>query len=159
MSTLEKSAEAYRQANASGLIKRRQREAYLALSQRGPMSARALSADVPGAWKRLSELRALGLAKEVGSAMDPATRKNVTLWAVAANGPSGKPKRPQARGEGVAAQLRARVAALEVQVQSLTLKLQRWGRPTNAKRRERQMASLEAEPILFGDAVLPEGKR
>lgn len=61
-------------------ITKRQREVWNYLKLCGPITGRALSKSIPGAWKRLNELKIMGFAENCGTTKDPITDKIVRLW-------------------------------------------------------------------------------
>lgn len=61
-------------------ITKRQREVWNYLKLCGPITGRALSKNIPGAWKRLNELKTMGFAENCGTTKDPHTNKIVHLW-------------------------------------------------------------------------------
>lgn len=75
---------AYSTIKNNGLLSKRRWEAYSALYEHGPITANELcqKAGVTGLWKRLSELKQAGLAKEVGQATCAVTGMTATLWDV-----------------------------------------------------------------------------
>lgn len=83
------SIEAYREVMTSGLLGERQKQAYEVLFQRGPLTGNELSKlmELPGQWKRCSELKKRGLATEVGERECRVTGRNCIVWDVTANPP------------------------------------------------------------------------
>lgn len=61
-------------------ITKRQRIVWHYLKVCGPITGRALSKSIPGAWKRLPELKVLGLAENCGTTKDPITGRIAHLW-------------------------------------------------------------------------------
>ena len=72
------SREAYE--SILGELPQRQQEAWELLKQFGPCTARELNAHRDGIWKRLSELRAKGAAKEVGTRKCSVSGRNAIVW-------------------------------------------------------------------------------
>ncbi|NJL25037.1 MAG: hypothetical protein HC902_07595 [Calothrix sp. SM1_5_4] len=92
MTTRQTSINAFRQIEADGLLSRRRFEVYEMLYQYGPMT---LSQLTNAAYKklghafnsgnfgtRLSELRSVGVAQELGTTKCPITGREVILWDV-----------------------------------------------------------------------------
>jgi hypothetical protein len=91
---------AFRKFQASGMAKTRRGEAYVMLYHRGPLTGSELAyyCRVPGMWKRLSELKTMGIAIEVGTRVCTRTRAVVYEWDVTAHvPPSWDYVRPKAR--------------------------------------------------------------
>lgn len=83
------SIKAYHEIQTSGLLGKRQKQAYNVLFEHGPMTGNELSKamGMPGQWKRMSELKKRGLAKEVGERPCSVTGVNCIIWDVTANLP------------------------------------------------------------------------
>jgi hypothetical protein len=95
MSPRRTSLEAYRRAEADGILKGRRLEAYQALFHHGPMTAQELVrvAGKPGLWKRLSELREMGAAVELGERVCNVTGELAIEWDVTDQTPVPMPKK------------------------------------------------------------------
>jgi len=78
----ETSIEAFRQIEEEGLLSDRRFQVYSYLFRHGPCTGLQVSGGVPGGWKRLAELRDLGVAREVGYTVCEVTGKTVLLWDV-----------------------------------------------------------------------------
>ena len=78
------SIEAFKQIMASGLLGKRQKQAYKVLYENGSLTGSELSKmmGMNGQWKRCSELQKKGLVEIVGDKIDPVTKKRVYLWDV-----------------------------------------------------------------------------
>ncbi len=78
------SEAAFERLRVSGVLKTRRGQAYATLYERGPLTGMELErfSGVPGMWKRLSELKALGLAAEVGERACSVTGQPAILWDV-----------------------------------------------------------------------------
>jgi len=81
----ETSIEGYRFALRSGLVGKKQQDVYRALSAAGPSTAQELSREISGAWKRLSELRDMGMVCEVGKRTCRVTGRQSIVWDVPRN--------------------------------------------------------------------------
>lgn len=104
------SVEAYDYIRASGVLGERQMRAYDCLYSQGPLTARELSDRAgEGMWKRLSELKEMGLVEEVGEVKDPDTRMTVILWDVTG-------EKPRAVARKVSAEARLRLAEAVVRM-------------------------------------------
>lgn len=140
------SVESLRVLASSGGLSKRQAEVLECLRRLGPSNARTLSAEIPGAWKRLTELRERGLVREAGEMVDKMTGRMTIIWeATPEHEPLPVPQRK--RGQGVNAVLRARVRQLEEENKALRLRLSKWGRPTD-RARALKAASPERQPML-----------
>lgn len=89
---------AYHKIKETGLLSKRQLQVYEALYEFGPMTGRKLSEYIPGAWKRLSELAAMGAVSSDGLTTDPVTGHKVALYSVTTAVPI-KPDKPRSRRE------------------------------------------------------------
>lgn len=78
------SVEAYNDIMVSGLLGKRQKDAYAVLYENGPLTGNELSLKmgIPGQWKRCSELKKRGLALEVGERLCSVTGRNCITWDV-----------------------------------------------------------------------------
>lgn len=78
------SIQVYDKIKANGLLSKRRFQAYDTVFNHGPLTATQVSkiAGVPGLWKRLPELRKLGVVAEVGTSQCPITGETVLLWDV-----------------------------------------------------------------------------
>lgn len=83
------SIEAFRKITENGWLGRTQEAVYTCLYHHGPLTRSELDASLkhseevnPSYHKRLSELKRMGLAIEVGKKTDPRTKKGVLLWDV-----------------------------------------------------------------------------
>jgi hypothetical protein len=74
------SAKAYREETENGNITKKQYEVWGWLKLHGPSTAREISKSIPGAWKRLAELKAKGYATDTGRLIDGLTGKTVIVW-------------------------------------------------------------------------------
>ncbi len=76
------SLDAYAHLVVSGILSERRLEAWLALEQWGPMTARELDDQVKrrGLWKRLSELQRMGLVKERTVRLCRITHHSAIVW-------------------------------------------------------------------------------
>ena len=83
----ETSAAAYHEIVESGLLSKRRLQVYEYLYRNGPCTARQVSEGVPGGWKRLGELRDLGVVAEIGQTVCGVTAKTVILWDVTSDLP------------------------------------------------------------------------
>ncbi len=94
----ETSVEAYRTAMESGHIGKRQKQVYDILYNNGPLTANEtyniLAEQMGGALRfdsntraRFTELRTMGLIREVSKVKDPITNMNVIQWDVTAKVP------------------------------------------------------------------------
>lgn len=104
MTTRQTSIEVYRQIEAEGLLSRMRLEVYSALFRIGPATAAEIARELlkggasphggrggPGnVGARLVELCELGVAQEVGERVCQVTGRNVLLWDVTNNLPSGR---------------------------------------------------------------------
>lgn len=92
------SLDAYDNLKASGVLGQRQLLAWVCLLQKGPMTGGELSAyaELPGLWKRLSELKKFGLAIEDGVRPCKVTGTNALVWR-AVVGSALRPKREPPR--------------------------------------------------------------
>lgn len=86
------SMEARARLVTSGLLSDRQFLAWLTLDAKGPMTAQEIdkAAKTRGLWKRLSELRSLGLAVELPARPCRITKRLAVVWQ--ATQPNGYPK-------------------------------------------------------------------
>ena len=75
---------AYQHILQSGILGDRQRQAFEAYVNFGPMSGQDLTekTGVPGMWKRCSELEAIGVIVPVGEKICEETHQTVTVWDV-----------------------------------------------------------------------------
>jgi hypothetical protein len=92
------SVEAWRYIQDSGVLSKRRLEAYSALFQYGPRTAGELETlcEHRGMWKRLSELRDLGVVKECGKRPCRVTDRNAIVWDVTSAMPQAlRIKRPK----------------------------------------------------------------
>ena len=76
------SLEAYADLVAGGVITERQALAWVTLHRDGPMTGRELddAAGARGLWKRLSELKSLGLVEELAPRLCRVTRRAALVW-------------------------------------------------------------------------------
>ena len=96
------SIEAYQTIKQEGLLSRARLEVYLALFSMGPCTAGELFIKRVSAHKlvkgsvcaRLTELRQIGVVKEVGEKICEATGQNVILWDVTSKLPKKLIKNP-----------------------------------------------------------------
>lgn len=93
------SVAAYRHLVSSGILGETQLKAWWFLASEGPCTGRELSrvAGKDGLWKRISELKSLGLAKETGVRQCRITGMNAIVWA--ATIPQGQLTRPDPKTE------------------------------------------------------------
>lgn len=120
----ETSIAAYREIEAKGLLSKRRFQLYKVLFVNGPMTANecmhVLNRGQPAAlWDmnvhaRFTELRQLGVAKEVGTTRCSLTGKEVICWDVTSKVPTSKalPKDPTKKGQTVES-LRAEIKSLQ----------------------------------------------
>lgn len=81
------SIEAYQTIKENGLLSKRRMEVYEELYKNGPLTPKQISVSLKGHpnfgyWKRLSELREMGIVSEVGKVECPYTKQTVILWDV-----------------------------------------------------------------------------
>ena len=104
------SIDVYTEIKASGLLSKRRWQVYDCLFHEGPLTGNELveRLKLPGAWKRLSELEAETVVRDVGERQCSVTGREVTLWDVTSNLPIGTahstatgPPRPSADHLGV----------------------------------------------------------
>ena len=79
------SRKAYREIVKEGKLGEMQKNALYQISTYGPMTAQELQESCPywpGIWKRLSELRNLGLIEECGKRRCSVTGKTAIVWRV-----------------------------------------------------------------------------
>lgn len=74
------SAKAYREETENGNITRKQKEVWDWLKLHGPATGRQISDMIPGAWKRLAELKAKNMVMESGRVVDSLTGKTAIVW-------------------------------------------------------------------------------
>lgn len=89
------SIAAYHKSVEDGTITKRQREVYNYIKLSGPISGRSLGKAIPGAWKRLSELKAMGLVTDHKTTKDFVTGKIVHLWEVSNQSVISIPPQPK----------------------------------------------------------------
>lgn len=96
--TRETSLEAYSHLVKNGLISHRHLLAWVTLQINGPLTGRELdkAAETVGLWKRLSELKALGLVREKGVRRCSISERSAIVWEHVAAQPSG-PSKPYAK--------------------------------------------------------------
>ena len=81
--TRETSRKAYLELVSNGRLGTMQYQVYTALERLGPATAQELvSAGTTGAWKRLPELRDLGIVFEVGKRRCRVTGRTAIVWDV-----------------------------------------------------------------------------
>lgn len=144
------SAEALLAVLAAGYIADRQKVVLQVLSEHGAQTAGQITSrhGVAGAWKRLSELKALGLVKEAYIAKDERTGKRAIVWTYTGNLPQ-KPAATRATlRKEKARSLASEVRFLRAENAVLKAKLARWGRPTNETRKGKDPEALIREPVL-----------
>ncbi len=80
--TRQTSLEAYSHLITSGIINQRQLDAWLGLEQWGPMTGRELDEQLGtrGLWRRLPELKALGLVRERTIRTCRISKRAATVW-------------------------------------------------------------------------------
>ena len=78
------SLKAYEEIEAEGLLSRQRWETYKVLFHHGPLTAKQVTEafGITGAWKRLPELRDLGVAEELGTAPCPVSGRQAIVWDV-----------------------------------------------------------------------------
>lgn len=76
------SLEAYQKLKESGTLSKRRWQAYDTLFHHGPLTGNELArySGVPGMWKRLSELKKLGLVAMVGEKVCDVTGEKALTW-------------------------------------------------------------------------------
>lgn len=133
------SIEAYRQVMESGLLGKRQKQAYDVLFKHGPLTGNELSKlmGMPGQWKRCSELKKRDLAVEVGERDCTVTGRNCIIWDVTDNP-------PRKADDETRESSRQKIARLEEQVEEL-------------KRHLEWPMSIIAAQIVAGKAVSDAG--
>ena len=113
----------YDNIKASGMLSKRRFEVYQTLFFVGPKTAKEIDQchRKTGAWKRLSELRELGVVQEVGTTICPVTKQRVILWDTTNNYPRAgglrTTRKPSSRQTIKA--LQERIAGLEKEVEEL----------------------------------------
>jgi hypothetical protein len=100
---------AYRKIKAQGLLNNMRWAVYNALFHDGPATAKELCKDNPAiednGWKRLSELKDLGVVKEVGRRKCSITGQTTTVWDVTSKTPQEEVVRPPTRMQRLAKDL------------------------------------------------------
>ncbi len=102
--TRKTSIDAYHEVLESGLVGRRQKQVYEILYRLGPLTANQtwelLSKELGGGFRfdsntraRFTELREIGIIEEIGTTIDPITKKTVILWDVTDQNPVERPKK------------------------------------------------------------------
>ena len=76
------SREALLTIENSGLLSQRRREVYAYLHHHGPLTAQQFPDDIPGAWKRLSELERQGLVEKLDREAHGKVGSRVIRWDV-----------------------------------------------------------------------------
>lgn len=76
----ENSVNAYREEKDNGNISKKQRQVLDWLNKNHYGTAREISQDIPGAWRRCSELLAKGLIKQTKDIVCPITNKQVARF-------------------------------------------------------------------------------
>lgn len=74
------SIKSYYELVESGELSKKQIEVANCFRKMGPMTGRQVSAQIPGAWKRIKELADMGILEPVNTVLDLNTRKVVTVW-------------------------------------------------------------------------------
>lgn len=138
MNTRQTSIEAFRQIKESGLLSERRLQVYEALFRHGPCTsgelfARALVGKtnlsvMTQSRARFTELRDLGVIREVGVKKCTATGRNAIVWDV-----TGGLPRKVAKKESKSAKLCQENAALRERVESLEKQLEEARRGAGAK--------------------------
>lgn len=97
--TSQTSLEAYAHLIVNGLLSERQLEAWIALEQWGPMTGRELDeqAGTRGLWKRLSELKSIGLVKERTVRLCRISHRAAIAWEHVKGEPSEPYRKPTSR--------------------------------------------------------------
>lgn len=81
----ETSSEAFAELRQSGLLGETQRRVLAALREaKRPVTGREIEhyREMPGAWKRLSELERAGLVRRCGTIKCSITKRKATAWTV-----------------------------------------------------------------------------
>ncbi len=115
------SIQAYQYILSSGILGQRRTTAYRLLYANGPATAQELQkvSNVPGIWKRLSELREMGVAYEVQQRTCHATGRQAIEWDLTnamPTEPYSKPDSPMAKLKVENKRLRKRITELEEQL-------------------------------------------
>lgn len=129
--TRRTSAAAYHEIVDNGLVGRRQRQVYEILYRHGPLTMNQVYEKMKtqtgyevashGLGPRLTELRDMGVAAEVGTVRDPITNMTVLLYDVTDQLPVKLPKKTTK--DQIIAQQAARIATLEAEIVILRSKL------------------------------------
>ena len=112
--TRSTSREALAYIESSGILGKRRTQAYRFLFDHGPMTANELSqhaGNLSGLWKRLSELRSMGMVREMGERKCAITGRQAILWDVTEKLPAGSYSAPTKKPP--LSELRDRVEQLE----------------------------------------------
>lgn len=110
---------AYNEIKDSGLLGKRQKHAYDVLYKKGPLTGNELSTymNMPGQWKRCSELKKRGLAIEVGKRKCSITGKLALLWDVTNNLPTKY--NPKKTKDSIIKELQETIRILEARLELL----------------------------------------
>lgn len=113
------SIDAYHAVMESGLLGERQKQAYDVLYKHGPLTGNELSKimNLPGQWKRCSELKKRDLTIEVGERECRVTGRICIIWDVTDNP-------PRKSDDTVRESSRQKIERLEAQVEALKKQLE-----------------------------------
>ncbi len=101
MPTRRTSRKALEYLVTTGLLGKRQMQSYRILFAYGPLTAQELARHVPSGWKRLPELRSMGLVDEVGERRCTVTSRTVILWDVTDRMPNTDAPTPALKQKGL----------------------------------------------------------
>lgn len=87
--TRETSIKAYNEIKENGLLKKRMWQAFDHIAQNEPCTG--ASVPLRGGWKLMAPLKKLGVIKEVGTTVDPDTKKTVYVWGITGELPKEPP--------------------------------------------------------------------
>lgn len=116
---------AYQEITENGMLKGQQATVYNALFKHGPLTAQQVQEmcfpkNGVQAWRRLPELRRMGVAQEVGEAVHPESGRPTILWDVTENLPDRTKEQANRKAdsaERVITRLEVEVADLRVQLE------------------------------------------